>query len=99
MSLYAHFGKPAVPAPFIQGGANLVHEGWGLPNGAGNDTAGSDGRIVCLAPPWTQASACKRYIIQEWGAIYRIPLLNNGIIATLLAVTACLLLAFGVRRR
>jgi carbon starvation protein len=37
----------------------------------------------------------QRYIIQEWGTIYRIPLLDNGIIATLLAVIACLLLAFG----
>jgi carbon starvation protein len=37
----------------------------------------------------------QRYIIQEWGTIYKIPALDNGIVATLLAVTACLLLAFG----
>ena len=37
----------------------------------------------------------QRYIIQEWGTIYRIPALQNGYIATLLAVTACVALAFG----
>jgi carbon starvation protein len=37
----------------------------------------------------------QRYIIQEWGQIYNIPILNHGIVATLVAVSACLLLAFG----
>ena len=37
----------------------------------------------------------QRYIVQEWGAIYNIPILQNGYVATLGAVTACLLLAFG----
>ena len=37
----------------------------------------------------------QRYIIQEWGDIYGIRLFRNGIAATLVAVTCCLLLAFG----
>ena len=37
----------------------------------------------------------QRYIIQEWGDIYHIPLLKNGILATLTAVVCCLMLAFG----
>ena len=37
----------------------------------------------------------QRYIIQEWGEIYNIKALGNGIVATLLAVGCCLLLAFG----
>src|SRR5690606_41291507 len=37
----------------------------------------------------------QRYISQEWGAIYRIPPLENGIVATLVAVGCCLALAFG----
>jgi carbon starvation protein len=37
----------------------------------------------------------QRYIIQEWGEIYNIPLFKNGVLATLVAVTCCLLLAFG----
>ena len=37
----------------------------------------------------------QRYIIQEWGEIYNIPLFKKGVLATLVAVTCCLLLAFG----
>ena len=37
----------------------------------------------------------QRYIIQEWGEIYQLPVLKNGVIATLVAVACCLLLAFG----
>ena len=37
----------------------------------------------------------QRYIIQEWGEIYNIPLFKKGMLATLIAVTCCLLLAFG----
>ena len=37
----------------------------------------------------------QRFIIQEWGTIYKIPALQNGYIATFLAVGACLALAFG----
>jgi carbon starvation protein len=37
-----------------------------------------------------------RYIIQEWGNIYGINPLKNNIISTMVAVGACLLLAFGV---
>ena len=37
----------------------------------------------------------QRYIIQEWGDIYKIPVLRKGILATLVAVACCLLLAFG----
>jgi carbon starvation protein len=37
----------------------------------------------------------QRYIIQEWGTLYRIPAFQNGYIATFVAVAACLALAFG----
>jgi carbon starvation protein len=37
----------------------------------------------------------QRYIVQEWGTIYNIPVLQNGYVATLAAVAACLALAFG----
>ncbi|MCH2464101.1 MAG: carbon starvation protein A, partial [Gemmatimonadetes bacterium] len=37
----------------------------------------------------------QRYIVQEWGTIYKIPVLQNGYIATFAAVAACLALAFG----
>jgi len=38
----------------------------------------------------------QRYIIQEWGSIYNIKPLKNNIISTLVAIAACLMLAFGV---
>ena len=37
----------------------------------------------------------QRYIVQEWGNIYKIPPLQNGYVATFVAVGACLALAFG----
>ncbi len=38
----------------------------------------------------------QRYIVQEWGNIYNIAPLKNNIVSTLLAIAACLTLAFGV---
>ena len=37
----------------------------------------------------------QRYIIQEWGEIYNLNILKNGVVATLVAVGTCLLLSFG----
>ena len=37
----------------------------------------------------------QRYIIQEWGDIYGIPVLKKRVVATVIAVAACLLIAFG----
>ena len=37
----------------------------------------------------------QRYIIQEWGQIYNIPVFSNNLLATFIAVGSCLLLAFG----
>ena len=37
----------------------------------------------------------QRYIFQEFGEIYKLPVLNKSVVATFLAVGSCLLLAFG----
>jgi carbon starvation protein len=37
----------------------------------------------------------QRYIVQEWGTIYNVPALQNGYLATFIAVGSCLALAFG----
>ena len=37
----------------------------------------------------------QRYIIQEWGEIYNIKWITNGVVATGIAVGTCLVLAFG----
>jgi carbon starvation protein len=37
----------------------------------------------------------QRYILQEWGEIYRLPAIKKNVVATLVAVGSCLLIAFG----
>jgi carbon starvation protein len=92
-AIYDKFGSTGAGS-FIAGGANLIEEGWGIPAHIAQTMLAT---MVVLFAGTTMDSGVRlqRYIIQEWGQIYRIPLLGNGILATLLAVTACLLLAFG----
>ena len=52
--------------------------------------------VVLVAGTTTEAGVrLQRYIVQEWGTIYKMPTLQNGYMATFLAVGACLALAFG----
>ena len=50
-----------------------------------------------VAPPSTMDTGVRlqRYIVQEWGNIYNIPILTNNVVATFVAVGACVALAFG----
>lgn len=91
--IYSHLGAGSVSA-FINGGSNLISTGWGLPVEIASTLLAV---MVVLFAGTTMDSGVRlqRYIIQEWGEIYSIKFLNNGIIATLLAVACCLLLAFG----
>ncbi|MCZ6709488.1 MAG: carbon starvation protein A, partial [Gammaproteobacteria bacterium] len=91
--VYSEFGS-AGAGVFIQGGASLISSGWGLPLDVSQTLLAT---MVVLFAGTTMDSGVRlqRYIIQEWGEIYRIPALNNGIVATVLAVGCCLLLAFG----
>ena len=91
--IYDSFGS-AGAAAFIDGGANLINRGWGLPVTIAQTLLAT---MVVLFAGTTMDSGVRlqRYIIQEWGVIYRVPLLGNGIAATLIAVGSCLLLAFG----
>jgi carbon starvation protein len=90
---YAHFGDGAAAA-FISGGANLIEEGWGLNAGIASTLLAT---MVVLFAGTTMDSGVRlqRYIIQEWGDIYGIRLFKNGLVATVIAVGACLALAFG----
>jgi carbon starvation protein len=90
---YAHFGDGAVGA-FISGGANLIESGWGLSAGIASTLLAT---MVVLFAGTTMDSGVRlqRYIIQEWGEIYNIKWMTNGIVATGIAVGACLALAFG----
>ena len=91
--IYDKYGS-AGAGTFIQGGAQLITNGWGIPIGISTTLLAT---MVALFAGTTMDSGVRlqRYIIQEWGDIYDIALFKKGIFATLLAVTCCLLLAFG----
>jgi carbon starvation protein len=91
--IYEKYGT-AGAGTFIQGGAQLIQNGWGIPFSITQTLLAT---MVVLFAGTTMDSGVRlqRYIIQEWGEIYNIPLLKKGILATLIAVACCLLLAFG----
>jgi len=90
---YDKFGSGG-SAEFVTGGANLISAAWGLPEGLAQTLLAT---MLVLFAGTTMDSGVRlqRYIIQEWGDIYGLPLLKNGVLATVVAVGACLLLAFG----
>jgi len=91
--IYHEFGASGATS-FVKGGANLIQEGWGIPAEFAQTLLAT---MLVLFAGTTMDSGVRlqRYIIQEWGGIYKIPALKKGSVATLLAVGACLLLAFG----
>jgi carbon starvation protein len=91
--IYDQYGT-AGAGTFIQGGAQMITNGWSLPFGISQTLLAT---MVVLFAGTTMDSGVRlqRYIIQEWGEIYSIPLFKKGVLATLVAVTCCLLLAFG----
>lgn len=80
---------------FIEGGAHLIHEGWGfsLPF---SETMLAVMVVLFAGTTMDAGLRLQRYIIQEWGNIYNIEPLKNNILSTLVAIAACLALAFGV---
>ena len=91
--IYERYGE-AGAATFVQGGAQLIQDGWGLPL-AVSTTLLATMVVLFAATTMDTGVRLQRYIIQEWGEIYGIPVLKNGIAATLFAVACCLFLAFG----
>ncbi|NOU52589.1 carbon starvation protein A [Pseudoalteromonas sp. JBTF-M23] len=91
--IYSHLGAGSVGA-FINGGSNLISSGWGI---SAEIAATLLAVMVVLFAGTTMDSGVRlqRYIIQEWGEIYQLKPLQNGIVATFIAVGCCLLLAFG----
>jgi carbon starvation protein len=91
--LYERYGE-AGAATFVQGGAQLIQNGWGVPLSVATTLLAT---MVVLFAATTMDTGVRlqRYIIQEWGDIYGIAPLKNGIVATLVAVACCLFLAFG----
>lgn len=91
--IYNSYGT-AGAGTFIQGGAQLITNGWGLPLNISTTLLAT---MVVLFAGTTMDSGVRlqRYIIQEWGEIYAIAWLKKGVLATFIAVGCCLLLAFG----
>ncbi len=92
-AMYSEFGNGGMTA-FVQGGARIVSAGVGI----STEFAATLLAVMAVLFAGTTMDAgvrLQRYIVQEWGTIYNIPILQNGYVATVAAVTACLLLAFG----
>ncbi len=92
-AMYSEFGNGGMTA-FVQGGARIVSAGVGI----STEFAATLLAVMAVLFAGTTMDAgvrLQRYIVQEWGTIYNIPILQNGYAATGAAVTACLLLAFG----
>lgn len=91
--MYSSFGQGGVLA-FVTGGASILNRGFGLSVPFAS-TMLTVMAVLFAATTMDSAVRLQRYIIQEWGAIYRLPLLQNAYAATLLAVGTCLMLVFG----
>jgi carbon starvation protein len=92
-SIYTGFGSGGAGA-FIEGGAQLITQGWGIPESFSQTMLAT--MVVLFAGTTMDAGLrLQRYIIQEWGSIYEIKVLQNNIVSTLVAVFSCLILAFG----
>ena len=92
-TLYAEFGNGGLAA-FVTGGSRIVANGVGISEGFAA-TLLTVMAVLFAGTTMDAGVRLQRYIVQEWGTIYRIPILQNGYVATVVAVTACLLLAFG----
>ncbi len=79
---------------FVQGGARIAADGLGLPLGFAA-TLLTVMAVLFAGTTMDAGVRLQRYIVQEWGTIYRIPVLTNSYVATGVAVGACLVLAFG----
>ena len=92
-AVYSTYNTQGTTA-FVLGGARIAADGLGLPFAFAQTLLAV--MVVLFAGTTMDAGVrLQRYIVQEWGAIYGIRPLQNGYIATALAVGACLILAFG----
>jgi carbon starvation protein len=90
---YAEFGLTGIPT-FVAGGGQIVSEGTPLSREFA-ETLLAVMAVLFAGTTMDAGVRLQRYIVQEWGTIYRIPALQNGYVATFAAVAACLALAFG----
>jgi carbon starvation protein len=94
-AIYTGFSSGPGQAGFIEGGASLISEGWGF-SVTFSQTMLAVMVVLFAGTTMDAGLRLQRYIVQEWGNIYDIKALKNNYISTLLAIAACLILAFGV---
>ena len=92
-AMYQEFGDGGMVA-FVTGGSTIIARGVGI----STEFAATLLAVMAVLFAGTTMDAgvrLQRYIVQEVGTIKRIPILQNGYVATVAAVGTCLLLAFG----
>ena len=92
-SVYTNFGAGGITA-FVEGGSTIVANGLGFSKEF-SATLLAVMAILFAGTTMDTGVRLQRYIVQEWGNIYNIPVLTNNLVATLVAVGACIALAFG----
>lgn len=92
-AVYQSFGQGGVNA-FVTGGASILSNGVGLSEGLAQ-TLLTVMAVLFAGTTMDTGLRLQRYIFQEWGQIYGISWMQKIVPSTLLAVGACLLLAFG----
>lgn len=92
-TVYTKFGDGGITA-FVNGGATIVSQGIGFSQEF-SATLLAVMTVLFAGTTMDTGVRLQRYIVQEWGQIYNIPVLTNNVVATLIAVTACIILAFG----
>lgn len=92
-AFYTSFGINGTDA-FVRGGARIVNDGIGLPIDFA-ETLLAVMAVLFAATTMDAGVRLQRYVVQEWGGIYKIPVLQGRTVSTLVAVGSCALLAFG----
>ena len=92
--IYQKFGDGSIGA-FIDGGATILN------NGIGIEIVLSQTILTVMAALFAGTTMdtgvrLQRYIFQEFGDVYNLPVLKKSVVATLLAVGTCLLIDFGI---
>ncbi len=90
---YSAFAAQGVPA-FVLGGGSIISGGLGLPEHF-SETLLAVMAVLFAATTMDTGVRLQRYIVQEWGNIYNLPILRGRWISTTVAVGACIALAFG----
>ncbi|MCE3047348.1 carbon starvation CstA family protein [Helicobacter kayseriensis] len=80
-------------ANFSLGGAAILHSGLGIPQSLGQ-TLLSLMVILFAATTMDAGIRLQRYIVQEWGELYKIHFLKNKWVSTLVAVGLCFSLSW-----